>query len=215
MTGRSQLFEMRRMEALSNTIFGVAMTLLAYQVPKERFVTADPKWGDILESYGPHLLTLLLSFVVAGMFWYSHQRRLAYAPEARRIEVLVNLLFLLSIILLPATTALYGTYIDSAAVTALYGFNLALISILNAILWVIAAAPRRDRLATVTPLFSMVIFIVAAILAVLAPQLAKFVWPLGFLSPILAAYLERGQAASTAASDRLKRKPGHPAPGQQ
>jgi len=211
MTGRSRLFEMRRMEALSNTIFGVAMTLLAYQVPKEKFATTDPKWGDILQSYGSHLLALLLSFVVAGMFWYSHQRRLAYAPEARRVEVLVNLLFLLSVIVLPVTTALYGNYNDSAAVTALYGFNLALMSILNAILWVIAAAAQRDRLATVTPVFSMVIFIVAAILAVLAPQFAKFVWPLGFLSPILAAYLERGQAASTAASDRLKRKPGHPA----
>jgi len=27
------LFEMRRLEALSNTIFGVAMTLLAYDLP--------------------------------------------------------------------------------------------------------------------------------------------------------------------------------------
>jgi len=36
MAGRPGLFEMRRMEALSNTIFGVAMTLLAYQVPKDR-----------------------------------------------------------------------------------------------------------------------------------------------------------------------------------
>ncbi|MDB5584653.1 MAG: hypothetical protein JWR80_9829, partial [Bradyrhizobium sp.] len=42
MASGSGLFEMRRMEALSNTIFGVAMTLLAYQVPKDRFVTPDP-----------------------------------------------------------------------------------------------------------------------------------------------------------------------------
>src|ERR1700730_4697229 len=128
MVHRSGLFEMRRMEALSNTIFGVAMTLLAYQVPKERLVTSDPKWDDIWHIYGSHLSALLLSFVVAGMFWYSHQRRLAYAPEARRIEVLVNLLFLLSIIVLPVTTELYGSYIDAADVTALYGFNLTLIS---------------------------------------------------------------------------------------
>ena len=30
------LFEMRRLEALSNTIFGVAMTLLAYDLPRAR-----------------------------------------------------------------------------------------------------------------------------------------------------------------------------------
>ena len=48
MASRPGLFEMRRMEALSNTVFGVAMTLLAYQVPKEGFVTPDPKWGGYL-----------------------------------------------------------------------------------------------------------------------------------------------------------------------
>jgi len=37
------LFEMRRLEALSNTIFGVAMTLLAYDLPKaSRFANAPP-----------------------------------------------------------------------------------------------------------------------------------------------------------------------------
>ena len=52
---------------------------------------------------------------VAGLFWYSHQRRLAYAPEANRFTVIVNLLFLLSIILLPVTTGLYGTYPSAEA----------------------------------------------------------------------------------------------------
>jgi uncharacterized membrane protein len=82
----------------------------------------------------------LLSFIVAGMFWYSHQRRMVYAPEASRIEVLVNLLFLLSIIVLPVTTGLLGSYIASADVTALYGFNLTLISALNTI-----CGPWRSR----------------------------------------------------------------------
>ena len=118
MASRPRLFEMRRMEALSNTIFGVAMTLLAYQVPRDRLVTPDPKWADIWHSYGSHLTALLLSFIVAGMFWYSHQRRLAYAPEVNRLEVLLNLLFLLSIIVLPVTTGLLGSYMTSADVTA-------------------------------------------------------------------------------------------------
>ena len=37
----TNLFEMRRLEMLSNTIFGVAMTLLAYDLPKAgRFTKA-------------------------------------------------------------------------------------------------------------------------------------------------------------------------------
>jgi len=42
MASEAGLVEMRRMEALSNTIFVAAMTLLAYQVPKDRCVTPDP-----------------------------------------------------------------------------------------------------------------------------------------------------------------------------
>jgi uncharacterized membrane protein len=197
MASRPELFEMRRMEALSNTIFGVAMTLLAYQVPKDRFVTPDPKFLDIWHGYGSHLSALLLSFIVAGMFWYSHQRRLNYAPEASRIEVLVNLLFLLSIIALPVTSGLMGSYFASADVIALYGFNLTLISILNTILWVIAAAPRRDWVAIVAPAFATVIFLIGSIVSVMAPHLARYVWPLAFIAPVLAAYVERWKERRT------------------
>src|SRR5437762_14148948 len=42
---------MRRLEALSNTIFGVAMTLLAYDLPKaSRFANA-PAWIDLVDAY--------------------------------------------------------------------------------------------------------------------------------------------------------------------
>ncbi|MES2196480.1 MAG: TMEM175 family protein [Pseudomonadota bacterium] len=197
MTGQPELFEMRRMEALSNTIFGVAMTLLAYQIPKDRFAMPEPKFLDIWHSYGSHLSALLLSFIVAGMFWYSHQRRLNYAPEANRIEVLVNLLFLLSIIALPVTSGLMGSYFASADVIALYGFNLTLISTLNTILWVIAAAPRRDWVAMVAPVFATVVFLVGSTLSVTAPRLAMYAWPLAFVAPVLAAYAERWEKRRT------------------
>ena len=38
------LFEMRRLEMLSNTIFGVAMTLLAYDLPKASSFKQAPAW---------------------------------------------------------------------------------------------------------------------------------------------------------------------------
>src|SRR5215475_3540991 len=41
----SDLFEMRRLESLSNTIFGVAMTLLAYDLPKADQFTSPPGWA--------------------------------------------------------------------------------------------------------------------------------------------------------------------------
>ena len=59
------------------------------------------------------LLGLVLSFVIAGVFWFSHQR-LARQPTAGRWVVMLNLLFLLSIILLPVSNGLYGGGAGSA-----------------------------------------------------------------------------------------------------
>src|SRR5947209_2181992 len=126
MTVQDNLFEMRRLESLSNTIFGVAMTLLAYDLPKRQITKPAPTWDAIWEAYGSHVFALLLSFIVAGIFWLSHQRRLSYAPYATRPVVIYNLLFLFAIVLLPATTGLYGTYLDSREVVILYGLHLML-----------------------------------------------------------------------------------------
>jgi uncharacterized membrane protein len=161
MAKQRSLFDMRRLEALSNTVFGVAMTLLAYDIPKGQVFTVAPNWTAIWHAYSSHLSTLLLSFGVAGIFWFSHQRRLAYAPEASRLAVIVNLLFLLSIILLPVTTRLYGTYPDAGDIIALYGLHLMLISAINVLLWFIAVAPHRDWLMVGGPAFSTLIFLVA------------------------------------------------------
>ena len=87
------LFEMRRLEMLSNTIFGVAMTLLAYDLPKASSFKQAPAWIDLLNVYAQPVIALTISFIVAGLFWFSHHRRLAVAPEGSRGVVFLNLFF--------------------------------------------------------------------------------------------------------------------------
>ena len=70
------------------------------------------------------LIALMISFIVAGLFWFSHHRRLAVAPEGSRGEVFLNLLFLLSIIILPVTNGLYGGYRLDSVVAVMYGVHL-------------------------------------------------------------------------------------------
>jgi hypothetical protein len=80
----SDLFEMRRLESLSNTIFGVAMTLLAYDLPKTVQFAGPPDWADLYHLYAGRLAALILSFIIAGVFWISHHRRLMRQPECGR-----------------------------------------------------------------------------------------------------------------------------------
>jgi uncharacterized membrane protein len=184
-------FESRRIEQLSNTIFGVAMTLLAYSFPKEQLTGTAPDWRSIVHNYTPHLIALLLGFLIAGLFWFSHQRRLAYAPGMSRASVLVSLLFLLSIVVLPVTTGLYGAYADAADVVALYACHLLVISLLNLVLWWMAVAARRDWHLIGGAAATSVIFVIAAIVAPFEPGMPRYIWTLGFIAPFIAAMLER------------------------
>jgi hypothetical protein len=78
------LFEMRRLESLSNTIFGVAMTLLAYDLPKAGQFTSPPGWADLYHLYSGRVVALMPSFIIAGVFWISHHRRLIRQPLCGR-----------------------------------------------------------------------------------------------------------------------------------
>jgi uncharacterized membrane protein len=184
------LFEMRRLESLSNTIFGVGMTLLAYDLPKGQISLASPDWTAIWHAYASHLIALLLSFIVAGIFWLSHQRRLAYAPRAGRPVVMLNLVFLLSIILLPATTGLYGTYFDVRDIVILYGAHLFMISALNGGLWLAAVAPRGDWAMLAGPGFSTFVFVIGLIVGSVVPTGPRFVWPFAFIGSFITSFVE-------------------------
>ncbi len=172
------LFEMRRLESLSNTIFGVAMTLLAYDLPKSGTFASLPNWTDLFHLYAGKLSALVLSFIIAGLFWFSHHRRLARQPEAGRGIAILNLLFLLTIILLPVTNGLYGNYRLSSAVAMLYGIHLTLIAGLNALLWWLTRTDNRYEIAGA--IFPVLVFVPGTVVAAIAPQYAQYFWGLAF-----------------------------------
>lgn len=192
---------MRRLEMLSNTIFGVAMTLLAYDLPKASSFAAAPRWIDLLRVYAQPVIALAISFVVAGLFWFSHHRRLAVAPEAGRGVVFLNLIFLLLIVILPVTNGLYGNYRMDSVVAVIYGLHLTLIASLNALLWILALRGRSDPQLLATALLPVFVFVLGTAIAPIAPHAAQFAWCLAFLSPF---------AGWVAARVSAKPSPGSP-----
>jgi uncharacterized membrane protein len=177
------LFEMRRLESLSNTIFGVAMTLLAYDLPKTGTFASLPDWDDLYHLYAGKLSALVLSFIIAGLFWFSHHRRLARQPEAGRGIVILNLLFLLSIILLPVTNGLYRNYRLSSAVAVLYGIHLTVIAGLNALLWWFCRRHSWHDIAGA--IFPVLVFVPGTVIAAIVPQYVQYFWCLAFLAVLV------------------------------
>ena len=198
---QTQLFEMRRLEMLSNTIFGVAMTLLAYDLPKASSFKQAPTWMGLVHVYAQPVIALAISFVVAGLFWFSHHRRLAVAPEAGRGVVFLNLFFLLSIIMLPVTNGLYGSYRLDRVVAVIYGLHLTVIAVVNGLLWILALRGRYNPHLLVTAQFPVIVFMLGTGVASVAPEAAQFIWSLAFLSPFA------GWVAGRASSSPSRRSP--------
>ena len=184
MPNSDNLFEMRRLGALSNTIFGVAMTLLAYRVPTAQFLNGAPVWSTIWAAYHEQIVALLISFVVAGMFWFSHQRRLTYQPLAPRPVVFLNLLFLLSVIALPITSGLLGMYGEARDIVVLYSGHLAVISALNALLWLLAGGSRVWLAIIPTVIFTAATF-VELVVSQAYIVLVQFMWYGAFVAPVI------------------------------
>ena len=197
MPDTDNLFEMRRFEALSNTVFGVAMTLLAYDLPKAGAFASTPDWSMLVQAYGGRLLSLALSFIVAGIFWLSHHRRLAQAPYARRGVVMLNIVFLLTIVVLPATNNLFSSFRLNSAVVVLYAGHLFLISGLNAFLWCLARPSGAGDHQVAASLFPVAVFLLAAIVGFFNPAASEWVMPLAFAAPFVgyAVWRRKGRAA--------------------
>ena len=122
----------------------------------------------------------MISFVVAGVFWLSHHRRLTFAPEGSRGEVFLNLIFLLSIVMLPVTNGLYGVYRLDSVVAVSYGFHLSVIAGLNALLWILALRGHRNPELLATAVFPVLVCVFGTMMAVVAPSVAQFTWCLAF-----------------------------------
>ena len=106
------------------------------------------------------------------------------APDGSRVEVFLNLIFLLLIILLPVTNGLYGSYRLDGVVAVIYGINLTLIATVNALLWALALRQRGNPELLAIAIFPVFVFVLGTVVAVIASVFAQFIWCLAFAAPL-------------------------------
>jgi uncharacterized membrane protein len=138
-------WETGRMEAFSDGVFAIAITLLILEisVPESAF---EDLWSGIAHEW-PSYLAYVTSFLTIGGIWAAHHgifRRLAYANQRL---MLLNLLLLMAVSFLPFPTKLMAEAIhnEDAARTAVifYGGTLLVISLLLSALWGSVTLDRR------------------------------------------------------------------------
>ncbi len=118
-----------RLAALSDGIFGVAMTLLLLElhVPAREMIQSE---HDLLRAFvglAPQLLVYLMSFITLGIFWVGQQTELNQLERSDRNLTWINLAFLFFVTIMPFSTRLLAEFTTFRAALVAYWFNIFLL----------------------------------------------------------------------------------------
>jgi len=141
----SILLSKGRMEALTDGIFAIAMTLLVLEL----------KVPDLPKSIGSHELlhkireelpawfSFIISFLYCGLLWVLHHMVMHFIRHLQIALVWLNLLFLMSIAVMPFSCALLGHFLRNRAAQEIYYANMFVAAALLAVKWLVA---KRKKL---------------------------------------------------------------------
>ena len=126
-----------RLEAFSDGVFAIAITLLVLEI----HVPEAPEgelWSALVEQW-PSYVAYLVSFLVIGIIWVNHHRLFRSVARADATLLFLNLLLLLFVAILPFPTALLAEYIrvpgDASTAAAVYSATMLCMAISFQLLW--------------------------------------------------------------------------------
>jgi uncharacterized membrane protein len=130
--------ENARLEALSDGVFAIAMTLLVIEIrpPDVESIRATADLWNALWHAVPKISAFLLSFTIIFITWVNHHAAIRVVPRTCASFLFANGFLLLTVAFLPYPTALLGEFLltDHAAPgVVLYNVVLAL----QALSWIL------------------------------------------------------------------------------
>jgi len=191
----------RRLEAFSDGVFAIAITLLVLEIGVPR--PAGQNLGHELADQWPSYLAYVVSFLVIGIIWMNHHAVIDHLRQADRPLMALNLFLLLWIGLIPWPTRLVAEYMrdggEPERVAALvYAGTMTMMGVAFGLLWRYASSGgrllgtdlseaeirRRTRRFTIgTPIYGLsiavAVFSAPACLAIIAALAVYYALPQG------------------------------------
>ncbi|MGH9528843.1 MAG: TMEM175 family protein [Terriglobales bacterium] len=140
--------ETGRIEAFSDGVFAIAITLLILEI-KVPMPSAGPL-GPQLWKQWPSYISFVISFAFIGIMWINHHRLFTHIRRCDNGLLLLNLLLLLGVTFVPYPTAVLAMYLgktDQRLSAIFFNGTFFFIAILFNLLWRYATAPNRHLLA--------------------------------------------------------------------
>jgi len=138
--------ETGRVEAFSDGVFAIAITLLILDVHVPRDLPETTTLRDALLKQWPSYLAFLTSFALIGIMWINHHKLFTLIKRSDHLLLVFNTLLLLGATIVPFTTSLLAEYIghsEQRVAAMVYMGNFFVIAIFFNLLWRYAAQGHR------------------------------------------------------------------------
>jgi uncharacterized membrane protein len=179
-------FQLERMILFSDAVFAIAITLLVIEL-KVPHVSDDTnnELLKILVGMIPKFIGFFISFFVVGQYWVVHHKLFGFVEDYNGGLLWLNLIFLLSIVLMPFSTALYSENVRSTLSFVIYCGNIFVSGFISFILWKYVGSLKQNlselhkhkELHLYFLIRSLVIasaFGIGAVVSIFNPVVAKF-----------------------------------------
>jgi uncharacterized membrane protein len=100
-----------RLEAFSDGVFAVAITLLVLEIDVPG---GENLWHELKEQW-PSFAAFAVSFWVIGIIWVNHHGVIDHLRRADRGVLYLNLLVLMTVVFIPFSTELFAVHLKSGA----------------------------------------------------------------------------------------------------
>ena len=177
-----------RMETLSDGVFAIVMTLLVIElsVPLVSKLKAAEELGGMLIEMWPKFLAFTISFLILGLFWFIHHTQFNHVKRSNGMFTWINIFFLMTIALIPFSTALIGEYhIYSKIEVIFWGANGFLCLLMLNIIWWYATKqslldkriePQIIKLFQIRLIIAIPTFILAIVLSFVNPIISIVIY---------------------------------------
>jgi uncharacterized membrane protein len=152
---RPGLSETTRIEAFSDGVFAIAITLLVLEIRIPSRELSSRGLGAALLHLWPSYIGYFISFATIGIMWANHHAIFNIVRRSDRYFMLINIAFLMGISFLPFPTAVLAEYLPEPGgrrtAVAFYSATLVGIALLFNALWRYAVyhgrllGPSADR----------------------------------------------------------------------
>lgn len=135
----------QRIEALTDGIFAIAMTLLVLNLhlPKISSDLAAKELSKQLFGLWPHFQGYATSFILLAVFWIVHHKQFRAIKRANEVSLWMNILALLFVALIPFSTSLSGEYGNQQIAVVFFECNLLAAGLIFYLQWRYATNNHR------------------------------------------------------------------------